>query len=150
MYDRILVPLDGSGLAEKALKHAKALAKDCGPAEIALLFVVEPLDTTVIEPYNDKDKEYFSQADKKVETWGKDYLAKIVKDLKSEGIAAKSIVLKGKAADNILDYAAKKGIDLIVMSTHGRSGPARWAFGSVAERVSAASTVPVLMVRVGA
>ncbi len=147
MYKRILVPLDGSGLAEKALNHAKTMATACGPAEIDLMFVSEPLATSVVEPYADEDKAYFSLSDKKAEAWGKDYLAKIAQNLKEDGIATKGIVLKGKPAEKILDYAAKNAIDLIVMSTHGRSGFNRWAFGSVAEKVIKASTSPVLIVR---
>ncbi len=147
MYKRILVPLDGSGLAEKALSHAKTMATACGPAEIDLMFVVEPLRNTVVSGYGDKDKEFFAQSDKKAEAWGKDYLAKVSKELKSDGIATKSLVLIGTAADTILDYAKKNAIDLIVMSTHGRSGLSRWAFGSVAEKVLSTSTSPVLIVR---
>ncbi len=146
MYKRILVPLDGSGLAEKVLSHAKAMATACGPAEIDLMFVVEPLPT-VLSAYSDKDKEYFAQSDKKKAAWGKDYLAKVAENLKRDGITTKSIVLIGKPADTIVDYAAKNAVDMIVMSTHGHSGMTQWSFGSVAQKILSTSASPVLIVR---
>jgi len=76
---------------------------------------------------------------------GKNSLAKIERELVADGVAAKSITLEGKPAETIIDYAAKNDIDLIIMSTHGRSGPSRWAFGSVADRVIRSSIVPVLI-----
>ncbi len=147
MYNKILIPLDGSALAEKALIHAKALAKGCGSAAIDLMFVVQPLDTTVTEPYTDKDREFFSQSDQKAEDLGNRYLSKVAEDLKKDGITAKNIVLLGRPAERILDYVEKNAVDLIVMTTHGRSGLVRWALGSVAERVIKTSTVPVIIVR---
>ena len=65
--------------------------------------------------------------------------------LAAEGMNVSGVMLEGKAAETIVDYATTKGVDLIVMSTHGRSGPSRWAFGSVADRVVRTSPVPVLM-----
>ena len=147
MYKRILVPLDGSALAEKALSHAKITATAFGPSEIDLIFVVQTPDTTMVEELGDIDKAYFSQLDKKAEVRGKDYLAKVTQDLKKDGITAQSTVLRGNPAEMILDFAKKNAIDLIVMCSHGRSGLSRWAFGSVAEKVLSTSTSPVLIVR---
>ena len=64
-----------------------------------------------------------------------------------KGVNAKTEVLLGKPAEAITSYAEKNGIDLIIMSSHGRSGISRWASGSVAERVFRSACVPVLMVR---
>ena len=61
------------------------------------------------------------------------------------GVTTKSVTIEGKPAEAIVDYAEKNGIDLIVMSTHGRSGPSRWALGSVADKVIRSSTVAVLI-----
>ncbi len=145
MYKRILVPLDGSGLAEKALSHAKTMATACGPSELDLMFVVEPLGKSVVEAYADEDKEYFSQSDKKAQAWGNNYLKKVSQSLKKDSITSKTFVLVGKPADTILDFAAENSIDLIIMSSHGRSGFNRWAFGSVAEKVLKTSKSPVLI-----
>ncbi|MFH0877133.1 MAG: universal stress protein, partial [Candidatus Omnitrophota bacterium] len=71
--------------------------------------------TDVRSVYSIEDKNYFAQSDKKAEAWGKDYLAKVAQNLKKDGITAKSVVLIGKPAEEILDYVAKNAIDLIVM-----------------------------------
>lgn len=147
MYKKILVPLDGSGLAECVFEHVKAIATGCNVPEVDLLYVVEPLSTHRVSPTFAEGKEYFAQADKKAQAWGKDYLAKIEQSLKKDGVAAKSVVLKGRPAEKILEYAKKNGVDLIIMGTHGRSGPARWAFGSVTDRVIRLSQAPVMVIR---
>ncbi len=147
MYKRILVPLDGSGLSESVLSHVKTMATACGPAEVHLLYVVEPLSAMRESSFSTQDKDYFAQSDRKAEAWGKDYLAKVVLNLETDSIKAKSIVLIGNPAQDILDYATTNAIDLIIMSTHGRSGLARWVFGSVAEKVIRTATCPVMIVR---
>ena len=138
MYNKILVPLDGSKIAECAIEHVKTIATGCNVPEVDLLFVVEPIPAGLYQS-SVEGKE-------KLMAWGKDSLAKIEKSLVTDGIAVKSIVLEGKQAETIVDYAAKNDIDLIVMSTHGRSGPSRWAFGSVTDKVIRASPVSVLIV----
>lgn len=144
MYKKILVPLDGSNLAECALGHARGIATGCGVPEVDLLFVVEEIPATAGVTYS---KSIEGQG--KLKAWGKNYLAKVEKSLVGEGIAARSIVLEGKPAEVILDYARKNKVDLIIMATHGRSGPARWALGSVADKVLRYSTVPVFIVTPG-
>jgi nucleotide-binding universal stress UspA family protein len=67
--------------------------------------------------------------------------------LKAEGVKVQTEVLLGNPAEEITLFAKHRGVDLIVMSSHGRSGPSRWAYGSVADKVSRASSVPILMVR---
>jgi len=84
-------------------------------------------------------------ADKKLEAEANDYLAKIAANLKKEGIATQTAVIQGMAAEEILDYVTKNKVDLIVMSTHGRSGVSRWALGGVADRVLRHSIAPVLI-----
>jgi nucleotide-binding universal stress UspA family protein len=137
MYNKILVPLDGSKTAESALEHVKTIGKGCNVPEVDLLFVVEPILPGLYETNK--------QARELLVSWAKVYLAGVEKNLGKDGVNARPVVIEGKAADTILDYAAKNGIDVIVMSTHGRSGPSRWAFGSVAGKVLQASTVPVLI-----
>lgn len=146
MYSKILVPLDGSELSGCALEHAKAFATGCGASEVDLLYVVEPLSTTRVA-FTTQEKEYWTQGDQKAEAWGKNYLAKVQQDLKKKGVAAKSVVLKGNPAEKILDYAKKNSVDLIILSSHGRSGPSRFAFGSVADRVVRLSSCPVIVIR---
>jgi nucleotide-binding universal stress UspA family protein len=136
----MLVPLDGSGFGECALEHMKAIATGCNVPEVDLLFVVEPIPATATTTYARS-----VEGQEKLMALGKGYLAKIERSLLKEGVTAKSFVVEGKPAETILDFAAKNNIDLIVMSTHGRSGPSRWALGSVADKVIRSSTVPVLI-----
>ena len=73
------------------------------------------------------------------------YISKVAEELKKEGMVVKTRIVQGAPADSILDYTQKNQVDLIIMSTHGRSGVSRWAFGSVADRVIRNSPVPVLL-----
>ena len=75
------------------------------------------------------------------------YLNRIAKGLNAKGITVRTEVLLGNPAEEIAFYAEHPGCDLIIMASHGRSGPSRWTHGSVAEKVFRASSVPVLMVR---
>ncbi len=147
MYRKIVVPLDGSKMAECALGHVEAIAKGCSTLEVDLVRVVRsvPLwmsgdDMSYIDP------GVLAKVVEGEKTSAKVYLDKIVKDLGEKGISAKSVVLNGEPAQTVLDYAEKNGAELIVMSSHGRSGPARWAMGSVAERVRQHAKLPVLVV----
>jgi len=137
MYNKILVPLDGSKTAECALEHVQTIARGCSVPEVILLFVAEPVPAGLYQSS--------AEGNEKLMAWGKEFLAKIEKSLLTDGVTTRSILLEGKPAETILDYAVKSDIDLIIMSTHGRSGPSRWAFGSVADRVIRHSTVPVLI-----
>ncbi len=140
MYKKILVPLDGSKLSEKALVHAHELAKQTN-AEIVLLQVV-------VFPTRDYDvipMDVAVSAEVIAET--KRYLEHAAGDLRRLGMRVTTQVEVGYVADQIIDYAASHEVDLIVMSTHGRTGPARWLIGSVADRVAHGSKVPVFMVR---
>ncbi|MFQ5826751.1 MAG: universal stress protein, partial [Dehalococcoidia bacterium] len=75
------------------------------------------------------------------------YLSQVEESLKGTGLAVSSKALAGTPAETILEYAKATNIDLILMSTHGRSGLSRWVFGSVAARVLRASEAPVLLIR---
>jgi nucleotide-binding universal stress UspA family protein len=143
---RIFVPLDGSGLAEKTLPHAVALAKRLN-LEIHLMRVYSlPADAYVVadgviaqgpEPYRE-------ELEKEAET----YLAGKVAEIRAAGVErVVAIVAQGNAADEISDLARKTPNSLIAMSTHGRSGIGRWMLGSVAEKVIQIAPVPVLLVR---
>ena len=140
MYKKILVPLDGSELAEKALKHAHILARSLH-AEIVLLRVVVFItqDFDVIPMEGAVSDEAIADA--------KRYLERASAGLRRLGLKVTTRVKSGRVADTIIDYSEKHAVDLIVMSTHGRTGPARWLIGSVADRVVRGGHVPVLLVR---
>jgi nucleotide-binding universal stress UspA family protein len=137
MFKKILVPLDGSKLAEKILPQVEEFVK-FSRAEVHLLKVVMSYG---IDPKRDK-KEL-----KKLGGEAQEYLGQVAARLKKSGIRASAIVAYGKDAVQICDYAAKKKFNLIAMSTHGRSGLSRWALGSVADKVLHCSSVPVMLFR---
>ena len=148
MYKKILVPLDGSELAECVLPHVESIAQGCGVQNVVFLRVVESFHM----PSGGDGGAYFSEKDiKRINSENRataeSYLSQLVNRTKYDGVAAKSEVLTGKAADSIAEYATKNAIDLIIIATHGRSGISRWVWGSVADRILRSACVPVLMVR---
>jgi len=149
MFERILVPLDGSKLAECALPFAEELAKVCNTEEIVLVSVTERI--IGYQPIDDPSKPLGQRLSPvalgKKERQAQRYLGKIARALEAKGIGVRTEVLIGNPAEEIAIFAKYNEIDLIVMSSHGRSGPSRWAHGSVADRTFRASSVPVLMVR---
>lgn len=145
MYQKILVPLDGSEFGECTLSHAKAIAGGCQAQKVVFLQVAEPIPQANVIGAELGD-EFFQKADKETRAASEKYLSRFVDDFNRAGIPATAEMAKGRAADTILDYASKNNIDLIILSTHGSSGIVRWAVGSVADRVVRHSTVPVLVV----
>ncbi len=141
MYEKMLVPLDGSRLAECVLPHARAIAKGCTVREIILLRVVEPPPTMGAEGI---DVVALQQADQEAATA---YLARIESQLAAEGFKVSSHVLAGRAAEAINEFVHNNEVNLIALATHGRSGISRLVFGSVADRVIRSAHVPVLLVR---
>jgi len=151
MAERILIPLDGSAVGEAALHYIEETVSKLKPEEkpeITLFYVVAAqirllaTEAGPVEvPYSDKELE---QA-KKVAL---DYLNKAAEALRSKGVVVNCKVAAGKAADEIIKAEREVDADLVAMSTHGRSGFSRWAFGSVTDKVLRGGKVPVLMVRV--
>jgi nucleotide-binding universal stress UspA family protein len=131
MYRAILVPLDGSPVSERALPYARFLAQAV-QAELVLLRVVE------VRPFTDSE-----------ETWNEivaeAYIGRFRSDLAVAGLAETAVKI-GNPAREILDAIKARDLDLIVMSTHGRSGLGRFLHGSVAEEVMRRSPVPILLV----
>lgn len=139
-YQQILVPLDGSVLAERALPTAIELAKTT-QAKLTLLRAVEPLPITIQPSAHLK----LSEQDEKEAAV---YLQETVQRLASKtNISIETQLVRGEAAAAIL-YAAKTGgVDLIVMTTHGRTGAKRWFFGSVTEKVLRQAPSAMLIIR---
>jgi len=126
MYGRILVPLDGSDLAERSLPYVKHIAKKLNSAVILMM---------VCLPSNYAELPL------------KAYIQKKTKEFQVEGIKTNSKILRGEAATAILKFAQKNDIDLIVMSAHGGSGISRWSLGSCATKVLQKTNIPTLLVR---
>jgi nucleotide-binding universal stress UspA family protein len=146
MYKKILVPLDGSKISEGSLPHVKAIALGCSVPEVVLFMVVEPLLNPEAAVDVQAGRELIAQVEKENKAKDLAYIDGVSDSLKKEGISAVAVLQDGKPAEEILAYAGKNGVDLIIMNTHGRSGVSRWILGSVAERVVRHSPVPVLMV----
>ncbi|MFH0769310.1 MAG: universal stress protein [Chloroflexota bacterium] len=149
MYGKVLVPLDGSELAECVLPHVESIAKGCGAGSVTFVRVAE----LVRVPVGAEDGGFYSakiwqQMESDSKNAARQYINQLVKRVKYDGIKVQSKVLSGgQAADMIADYATKNGVDLIVIATHGRSGVSRWVWGSVADKILRSACVPVLMVR---
>lgn len=137
-YDHLLVTTDGSEASWAAVEHGLDLAREVG-AEITALHVVD-------DRASGRGMVGSSLMDRSREA-GKEAAQEVVEAAEERGIPVESVVLEGVPSEEIVDYAANNGMDLIVMGTHGRTGIRAALIGSVAERVVRHSTVPVLTVR---
>ena len=142
MYKKILVPLDGSELSEAVLNHVITIATSCQVPEVALIRVREPLDNSVRIAL---DAEIAEELDQAYNDEAASYLKRIAKKLEKKGVGVKVEVLEGNPAEEIIKYSKSNEVDLIVMSTHGRSGFSRLVFGSVADKVLRQTEVPILL-----
>jgi nucleotide-binding universal stress UspA family protein len=142
MYSKILVPLDGSALAERAVNHSVEIARGTG-AEIILLRVVQgPLSMVPEAGLSEELKSV-----QEVATHAAAYLSVIASRLSKEGVKVRTQVLEGAADGAILGFAHDENVDILVMSTHGRTGLSKALMGSVAEKVMLTTKRPVLLVK---
>ncbi len=125
-YQKVLVPLDGSELAERAIPYAKAIAKSEGSEVI--LFTVSTNSERLDRPM-------------------KVYLDVNTKELESQKIKASAAIAYGNVAEEVIKFAEKHKTDLIIISTHGYSGIKRWMLGSVAEKILYGTCTPVLLIK---
>jgi nucleotide-binding universal stress UspA family protein len=146
MYQKILVPLDGSELAECVLPHVEAMAGGCKVKDVVLARVVEPFRQPSGSDYAIRPEEV-ARIDSQSMAGADQYLKQVKTKMKLSGSTVATEILRGNPASELADYAAKNGVDLIVIATHGRSGVSRWVWGSVADRILRSACVPVLMVR---
>lgn len=147
MFQKILVPLDGSELAECVLPYVEDLAKGGNAEEVVLVSVTERVTGFQVERGAEEFRDVVPAVIGKMQRQAQRYLRRVERGLRGKGFNVRSEVLLGKPAEQIADYAANNGIDLIAMSSHGRSGPSRWAYGSVADKVFRSTCVPLLMIR---
>jgi nucleotide-binding universal stress UspA family protein len=143
LWQRIIVPLDGSALAETVIPHATELARPLG-LEIALMRVFGVPTPVFAEDYGFYVEELWNQLQDDAEK----YLAEKKQQLMAQGLTkVATIVTSGFPAEKIIDAAREREDALVAMSTHGRSGVNRWVLGSVTERVVRHGGDPVLIVR---
>ena len=147
LIKRILVPLDGSKVAEQIVPHAEELARGMG-AELILFQAYESfLGVISGEAMITMSAEEIKEANKHREEDAKAYLRTIAGTLREMGLTVSEVIVPGDPADVILSYAESNAVDIISMSTHGLSGLKRWVFGSVTDKVLHAGDMPVLVVR---
>ena len=152
MYKNVLVPLDGSALAECTLSHVKTLFKDGSLGEVTLLNVVK-VDLPWAMGGADEGGPYTTPIDlnairEPLFIASRKYLEDIESRLASEGIKVKTESLEGnRPADTITEYAQKQGMDMIIIGTHGHTGLKKLMLGSVAFAVLHQSHIPVLLIR---
>jgi len=127
MYERILVPLDGSKVGETALPYVEELVAKLTPNHVPV-------------PYTERELKPIKQR-------ARNYLNRIGESLRRKGAVVKTKIGTGKAAEEIIKAAEEINADLVAMSTHGRSGLSRWALGSVTDKVLRAGKVPLLIIR---
>lgn len=139
MFAHILVPLDGSALAECVLPHTVALSQALG-GRITLLRVAESGGTSM--PTVDAFGWHIQKAEASA------YLETISARIQREaGLETQTVVQEGRAAESILKFAAGEEVDLIVLSSHGRSGLSRWNISSVVQKIVWQAYLPVMIVR---
>jgi len=149
MFERILIPLDGSKVGEAALPVIEGLMSRLSPetkVEVTLFRAVPPTHWIAAgeigAPVRYTEEEL--QIIKRTVT---DYLDKAGEGLRGRGAIVKTMVAAGNPAEEIIKAVDEIKADMVAMSTHGRSGISRWAFGSVAAKVLRGANVPVLTVR---
>lgn len=148
MYRKLLVPLDGSSLAERALIHAQSIAERYG-AVIVLVHAVVPLPYVVPNPVMTTGEAAPLIADAwaaaRDEAHG--YLRR-ARGLLPSDLTVETEVLDGPPATTLLEYAERAGIDMVVMTTHGHSGLGHLVFGNIAEQMLHEAKIPLLLIRV--
>jgi nucleotide-binding universal stress UspA family protein len=142
MYKKILVPLDGSALAERAIQHAIEIARGTGAELILLQAVQVPLSKVPEAGQSEEEKSILEVA-----AGVKAYLDRIAARATAEGVQARAVVLEGPADGAILGFAHDEDVDILVMSTHGRTGFSKALMGSVAETVVVTTKRPVMLVK---
>jgi nucleotide-binding universal stress UspA family protein len=175
MYNKVVVPLDGSKLAETALPHLEEIARGCSIPEVLLVSVTEKISGG-ISP--DQAFEKFVPESPTAETppqigtslgvvyssavsggrkipmtLGKmartasEYLCCIAEDLEKKGFNVTATVAMGNPAEEIIRFIEKQKADLVIMASRGKSGFSRWEMGNIAEKVIRVATIPVLLIK---
>lgn len=145
-FNKILLPLDGSNLAEWGLRPAIKLAEATG-GELILLRCMIPVYTAMPVVASEYEWAWPEYAREEVREETKAYLQTIYNRYHHLNINLRTVAVEGDAASAIVDLAESEAVDLIVMSTHGWSGAEKWLLGSVTERVLHAAACPVFVVR---
>lgn len=131
MFKTILIPLDGSSLAEAALEHGEVLARKFN-SRIILLRVCTA--AAQVDPVSGLDSRQI-------------YLEQVAKGLRESSLEVETRLQKGDPGRVIIEVAESTEIDLVILSSHGRTGLARWVYGSVAEKILHEARCPMMLIR---
>jgi nucleotide-binding universal stress UspA family protein len=140
MFDKLLVPLDGSSLAECVLPHAAKIAR-ASDSQIYFLRVLDPISAAT----RPRSVDPFDWQVRKAEA--ESYLKNVASRFDDIGLRSNTVILEGKAAENIIDFAHTNGINLIIMSSHGQSGISGWNVSSVVQKVILRAQTSIMIVR---
>lgn len=140
MIEHILVPLDGSSLAECVLPHVVAVARACG-SRVTLLQVLERPPASGPVRFVDPLRWYISEAEARA------YLDGWAGRLQEAGLQVQSVLLEGQAAERIIEFARAEAAGLIILSSHGRSGLSGWNVSSIVQKIILRAYVPAMLVR---
>ena len=141
MYSTILLPLDGSPLAELALPHAAAIAEHF-QSKLILLKVLVPLASNLNLPPGAVER-----AEAATQKLANEYLDRVAARVQDKGFPITTVTVIGRPHEKIVHFAEIEPVDIVVMCTRGQSGISRWLMGSVADRVVRSVNVPVLLIR---
>lgn len=152
MLNTVLVPLDGSPLAEEALPYARSIVRPGGKIILitavdlptSLMYDVYPMIGVRVEN-PEGTNPYFYGAEKLI-TQAKAYSKRFVEEMTAAGFEVELVVEVSEPAALVIKAAQEEKVDAIVMSTHGRSGFTRWLFGSVTQKVLSAASCPVFVI----
>jgi len=147
LVKRILVPLDGSKLGEVAIPYAEALAQALGAELVLFQALITPVSRVGYYEGRSMSPADFQKIEEEISASAMDYLDSLGEVVKEKGLRPLSVIREGSAPEQILEYAETNRIDLIAMSSHGRSGIGRWVLGSVTDKVLHAGDTAVLTVR---
>ncbi|MDQ7028237.1 MAG: universal stress protein [Anaerolineae bacterium] len=143
-YKKIVVPIDGSGWSERAIPHAVDIARN-NNSELILLHVFKPPANEYIGEIALANQEEQLQ---QLREEAKQHLMALRNQIRSEKVTARVQFIEGTGVASIIcDYINGEDVDLVVMSSHGRTGIRRWLFGSVAQKVMQDVSVPVMLIR---
>ena len=140
MFEKILVPLDGSAIAQGILPCVKTFARPFGSTLVLFHAAEAPVEL-------DRQEKYAKEAIDRICSLADEYLSGVAKTLRRQRFKVEVKVGLGGVARSITDFAEAEKVDLIAMSTHARAGPARWMLGSAPDRVLRHTHIPVLLVR---
>jgi nucleotide-binding universal stress UspA family protein len=146
MYKKIMVPLDGSELAECVLPNAETMARQ-NDAELVLVRVVEPISDTHVSGGVFVHIDQLNKMENDTKQIAAKYLEQIKARLNAGNIKSDCQVLIGNPASELIEFVEKNKIDLIIIASHGRSGVGRWIWGSTAEKLLHHICIPILMIR---